>query len=84
MRLVLLYGSETLTESSNVTPLEVYDAIFKIRSNSVGLDEILLRLLKNLIIQFYTTFLIFLTLQLLLEFFNRMEPLKGGTNRENT
>jgi hypothetical protein len=31
---------------SNVTPQEVFDAIFKIKTNSVGLDEIPLRFLK--------------------------------------
>jgi hypothetical protein len=40
------FSSSTGFGFSNVTPLEVFDAIFKIKSNSVGLDDIPLRFLK--------------------------------------
>jgi hypothetical protein len=37
------FSSSTGFAFSNVTPLEVFDAIFKIKSNSVGLDDILIQ-----------------------------------------
>jgi hypothetical protein len=39
-------GSRPAFAFSNVTPLKFFNAIFKIKSNSVGLDEIPLRFLK--------------------------------------
>jgi hypothetical protein len=44
------FSSSTGFAFSNVTPLEVFDAIFKINSNSVGLDDIPLRFFKLFII----------------------------------
>jgi hypothetical protein len=50
------FSSSTGFAFSNVTPLEVFDAIFKIKSKSVGLDDILrfLKLFINSILNHLT------------------------------